>query len=237
VVACFWSLPHTARNEPKRILPDGSVDLIVSLGTSPADVVLEGVTSKPKAPVYPDDGERLGVSFVPGAAGAVLGISAQEYSERTVPLQDVLGNAVRDIGPTLRELPTVGARLAWLEQWIRARLDGGGALRRHGPPVRALVGAIERARGTLPLHSLNTGYSERQLERIFLEHLGLGPKLYARIVRFRNILGAANRSRRPSWAALATQHGFSDQAHVIREFMRFAEVTPGSVAMSDFFNP
>jgi quercetin dioxygenase-like cupin family protein len=98
VVECFWCLPRSVvRHEQKPILPDGSVDMIVSLGDSGPEVVLAGVTSKPKAPGSADRGERLGVSFVAGAASTVLGISAHEsQTEDFTVLRGVLDLGVID---------------------------------------------------------------------------------------------------------------------------------------------
>ena len=71
--------------------------------------------------------------------------------------------------------------------------------------------------------------STRKLERHFLEHLGLTPKLFSRLVRFdRAARAIASRGRIP-WSQFALAHGYSDQAHFINEFKEFAGVTPAEL--------
>jgi transcriptional regulator GlxA family with amidase domain len=75
------------------------------------------------------------------------------------------------------------------------------------------------------------GVSGRQLGRRFRVAVGVGPKLLARVLRFRHAweLGHAGPVR---WPALALACGYCDQAHLIRDFRRFAGTTPAA-AVSD----
>lgn len=68
------------------------------------------------------------------------------------------------------------------------------------------------------------GLTPRRLLERFNARTGLPPKLFARIMRFQQVLTAMD--TRASWADLATGHGFSDQAHLVREFHTFAATTP-----------
>ena len=71
-----------------------------------------------------------------------------------------------------------------------------------------------------------TNISPRKLERAFLEHVGLSPKMYSRLVRFdQAVRGIGARGKVP-WSQFALAHGYSDQAHFINEFKEFAGVTP-----------
>jgi AraC-like DNA-binding protein len=68
------------------------------------------------------------------------------------------------------------------------------------------------------------GLSERQLERLFLERVGVSPKHYARLRRFERAARLTRDGRASSEVAFAT--GYADQAHFIREFRRFTGTTP-----------
>jgi AraC-like DNA-binding protein len=65
---------------------------------------------------------------------------------------------------------------------------------------------------------------------LFKRAVGLPPKVYARVLRFQSVLkqahGMARLNRLVSWADLALQAGYSDQAHFSREFRAMAGVTP-----------
>lgn len=59
------------------------------------------------------------------------------------------------------------------------------------------------------------------------------------MLRFQRALQAAARAGVPNWAAIAADHGYFDQAHLIRDFRSLAEQTPRRCLlqqMSDFSN-
>jgi methylphosphotriester-DNA--protein-cysteine methyltransferase len=76
--------------------------------------------------------------------------------------------------------------------------------------------------------------SDRQLRRRFKTQVGLGIKRYARITRFRRLLDSIRRCKCRFGATpeLACQHGFSDQAHLIREVRDFAGLTPAELPLT-----
>lgn len=71
----------------------------------------------------------------------------------------------------------------------------------------------------------DAGMSARQLERRFLNEVGLGPKLLSRIMRFQQVFRAVE-SCEGAWAPVAVECGYYDQAHLIRDFNQFAHQTP-----------
>ena len=68
--------------------------------------------------------------------------------------------------------------------------------------------------------------SERHLRRVFRETVGVSPKAFVRLARFRRALRAARHDDHASWASIAASTGYYDQAHLIAEFRAIAGVTP-----------
>jgi AraC-like DNA-binding protein len=68
--------------------------------------------------------------------------------------------------------------------------------------------------------------SSSQLERQFKHYTAISPKAYARIVRFGSLQAALLVNPFIRLAELAEVYGYSDQAHLIREFKSFAHCTP-----------
>lgn len=69
--------------------------------------------------------------------------------------------------------------------------------------------------------------SERHFRRLFSAEFGASPKTYARILRFDRTL---RRLHPRPWedASPPVAEDYADQAHLIREFCAFAEITPGA---------
>ncbi len=69
------------------------------------------------------------------------------------------------------------------------------------------------------------GWSHRHLISRFRRQVGLAPKTAARVIRFRAMLAGLGAGR-AGLADLAYEHGYSDQAHLNRDFREFTGTTP-----------
>ena len=171
----------------------------------------------------------VGAELFPGAAPQLLGVPADELAERHTPLEDLWGRGAREASERLADADTAERRLALFESILAA----------HMPRVRGMHPAVAEALTGFAAGSdvrslvVRSGYSHRRFAELFRGTVGLPPKLYARIVRFRAALGRIAAPGPPqgraerSWADLALAAGYSDQPHFNREFREFAGVTPG----------
>jgi AraC-like DNA-binding protein len=231
LVACYWTIEPAG--EPHRVLPDACFDILFCVGGDlhvPARLV--GVMSRavvtPRTPPL----SLLGIRFRPGTALALLGAAARESRDAAVVLADVWGRFARELDERMREAGGTRERIALLEAEIRAR-----RARAARPPdgrVRAAVGAIRQTHGAVAVPALaaQLGMGERQLERAFDDHVGLSPKMLARVVRLRGAMAAMRASPRPL-ATLAGDYGWADQAHMTRDFRALAGLTPAAFARED----
>jgi AraC-like DNA-binding protein len=157
----------------------------------------------------------IGVRLRPGAAGAALGLPASELRDLTVDAADVLG---RDVAAALLETLAAGADPHAL--LLRAvELRGGGE---PDPLVRAAVVALGRPRARVEEIAAELGVSSRQLQRRVIDAVGYGPKMLARVLRFRRLQALPL----AELAELALDAGYADQAHMTVEVTRLAGVPP-----------
>jgi AraC-like DNA-binding protein len=133
------------------------------------------------------------------------------------------------------EAPSAEAAITALGTWIQG-LTEQGQTGLDAPSAEALD-LITRSAGQESLRQLHrhVGVSERSLERRFKTSIGLGPKRYARICRFKAALRDLQQGRFTQLTTLAYSHGYTDQSHFIREFRQFTGLTPGQYpsAMAD----
>ena len=100
-------------------------------------------------------------------------------------------------------------------------------LRAHRPdadPAGGLAAAtVERIAADPGLTRVDTlaervHLSIRQLQRLFSEHVGISPKRVIRRYRLDEVSHRLNKGLTVNWGALAAELGYSDQAHLTRDF-------------------
>jgi AraC-like DNA-binding protein len=90
------------------------------------------------------------------------------------------------------------------------------------PLVGAAVTALDRPQARVAAVAAELGVSARQLQRRVADAVGYGPKMLARVLRFRRL-----QSLPPSpLVELALAAGYADQAHMTAEVTKLAGVSP-----------
>ena len=222
VVVCCWALDGPDL-EPKQDVPDGCVDLLFSFGDR-VEAFTIGVATRARPASRPARCV-VGVTLAPGEALPLVDVPLHELRDRTVPLGELWPRAelLLDEMATQR---TVDARVAVLQRALANRLLGSrtAALAR----IRHGLRRLSETHGRLRIRTLarSVGVSERQLERLFRERTGLGPKEMARVARLRSVLAHLPWEGRADWADLANAFGYADQAHLIHEFQALTGKSP-----------
>ncbi|HEX5657992.1 MAG TPA: helix-turn-helix domain-containing protein [Polyangiales bacterium] len=121
--------------------------------------------------------------------------------------------------------------------------DAGDALvaylRANGPrpdpkieQLNELVAAAQREGSTLRVEGLArlAGVSTRSLHRLFADYVGVSSKWIVRRARVHDAAERVARGERIDWAQLASELGYSDQAHLIRDFRAQVGFTPSQYA-------
>ena len=166
----------------------------------------------------------LEVEFTPLGAYRFFRTPMHLLTGRTVELTDLIGRAAGRIADRLHAAADWSARFRLLDRIIAARVAGGADA---AAPVRHAWRRLEACGGAVRVGALaqSVGWSRKHLVRQFREQVGLPPKTVARILRFGravDLLEAADLSL----AAVAVDCGYADQAHMTRDFRRFAGYTP-----------
>ena len=199
------------RGEPPRRLPDRLI----------AGQLTRSVTLAPGGRV-----EAVGVRFRPAGATFFVRASMRELRDRFVPLDQVCP-ALAQIGTRLAAAGTFPARVKVLEDALQGLLLRG-VVRRPDPAVFRAVELLESTAGDARIDAVADllGVSGRRLLRLFNRHVGISPKLLARILRFQRVFGLLQVTPRASWSGIALDAGYYDQAHLVREFRAFSGMTP-----------
>jgi AraC-like DNA-binding protein len=229
-VLCIWTgrrPPNAVERPEQRVLPDGCVDIIVSFGSS-ASAVLVGPMSRPLTVAGAGPELYVGARFRPGRALSALRMPAAELLDETIHLENAnyrtLYGAIDDV---LNDAEESTRRFAAAVAFVRERICGAQS---PPPSVRAAVRSILVAQGNLRVASLaaEIGITRQQLARQFATHVGLSPKLFARVMRAQAVIarmGAAE-VERGGWSEVALELGYYDQPHFIDDFKALTGTTP-----------
>ncbi|RYZ42429.1 MAG: AraC family transcriptional regulator [Myxococcaceae bacterium] len=160
-----------------------------------------------------------------GSHEAVLGVPASALSGDVVALEDLWGAAAtRRLFDQLGDTRDTADAAAILESTIAERLALADGRRARS---RLALDAAERlTSANVNTVAVDLGVSERHLRRVFHETVGVSPKAYARLVRFHRALRSAREDPHDSWADIAADVGYYDQAHLIAEFRAITGLTP-----------
>ena len=240
-VGHLWSLSDAPHHERERIFPSGTIELVINLhedefrihrslpaGTASRHfrgAIVSGCYGSPFEIDTRNHSSIIGVHFRPGGAARLLGLRPGEIADSHVALDEIWGRRAAELRERLCSEPDHRERFRILEHALTVRLarvpHGRGA-------VSAAVIALDQPGVEVGAVAKSLGLSRRRLIEIFSEDVGMTPKRYSRVRRFQRALAIASSSGTTStWAHVALECGYFDQAHLYREWAELTGVSPG----------
>jgi len=226
-VAHYWFVAWDLRGqEPyeQHVLPYPSVNLTFKPGRCRVAGVPRGRFSE----VLDGAGRVFGVRFQPGGFRAFLGAPVSTITDRFLPVEAVFGAAGRTLAEAVLAAGDAEA-VAVMNRFLAARAperDPTGEL------VGAMVATIAADPAVTRVDALarQLGVGVRRLQRLFADYVGVGPKWVIRRYRLHEAAARAADGGDLDWVGLAADLGYSDQAHLIRDFTAMVGVPPARYA-------
>lgn len=200
-----------------------------------ADVI--GPTTAAGTTVCEELPEMVGVYFRAGRSYPFIGFLARELKDRIVPFSDLKKSGNHSLLQKLKAARDGKSRIELLESALLARLAKAQAFDvQQG--IR-LAEYVLRSQGQMTIEALANaaGVSRQHLTKSFHNFVGLCPKFFCRLARFRRALTYAARGENVDWAQAAIESGYYDQSHMISEFREFSSFTPRQLASPGVFHP
>jgi AraC-like DNA-binding protein len=165
-------------------------------------------------------------AFTPLGAWSFLHQPLEEFSGATTDLSGILDQPgeLGRLHENISDAADHGSRVKLLEGFLLARI-------RHfipDPLVAAAVAWLEKGSGLPRIDALTQyiGLSQSALERRFRRVIGLTPKKYASLLRFRRAMSLCETGR--DLTAVAHDAGYFDQSHFINDFRRITGSSPAT---------
>ena len=190
-----------------------------------------GVGDGPSVVEHDGRARCVQVNLTPLGARRLLGVPLAELTNRVVPLEDVLGPDARVLVERLADARDREERFALLDEALSVRAAASTPVR---PDVAWAWRRLVESGGLLRVDALaaELGCSRRHLTGRFGAEVGLPPKAYARLLRFRRANDALLSGGAEGLAEVAARCGYADQSHLNRDFRAFAGATPGELLAS-----
>ena len=224
-------------SESYTIMPHGSATLVFSANESGVRSRLFGPMSKPVCVGHEANlcGLLFIVEFQPAGYYAFSGIPQREMTDVVLDFRDVNSSLCSLLSREIEFSQRLDELIARVDRLFMAHLKPGCYQQGFSQASRMIVDSG----GLISVGALSEEvfYSERHLNRLFGEYVGVGTKAFSRLVRVNKAMRLLHR---PSSGLLQTclDTGFYDMPHFIRDFKSICGVTPQEFRdnMSDFYS-
>lgn len=168
------------------------------------------------------------IVFQPTGIKNLLGIPAYELRDQIIPLEDIFGKDSMKLEEKLTEAKSYQEKSDVLNLFFTS------VALKHSKEKRIVASSIDfilKNKGIISSSQLIkfTGYTERHIERLFMDSIGINPKKFANIIRLNYFLQQIK--TKPDYinlTGLAYEVGYADQSHLIKEFKKNTGMTPST---------
>jgi AraC-like DNA-binding protein len=225
---------YGAYDEP--FLPHAPTMLLPATLVTPLGVYLNCSPSRPPALVIGPSGTYtraegpctpgIMAPLAPLGAYKLLGPAVAEIGGAIGGLEDVVGADARRLSEQVQSARTWDERGRLLDDFLLDRAAQGP---QPSPEVTHAWHLLARSRGRHPVSEVarQVGWSHKHLITKFKQQIGVAPQLAARLLRLMIVWRHLGDDQ--SWARIAAESGYADQAHLTREFRRFTGTTPAAL--------
>ena len=166
----------------------------------------------------------FGVAIQATRAYHILGLSVSELRDLRIQLDVLWPNTIRTLKERLWGAESFAQRAAIASEFLR------DVLRPRAPEpefLRAFEALVASDGAASLRQACAREVSTRTLRRHFAQYVGLSPKQTARVIRFQRLLACLTQRPNVRLAQIAQHTGYSDQAHMIHDFVQLVGIPPG----------
>ena len=214
-------------NKPLRTVPDGCIDLFFEYEKDHMQGYVCGTPIHYTCEAWQGRKEVFGIRFMPGVQPELINATMKNVLGQKIPIEEMIRG---DMG--------------WLHlleeekdfyQKIRIFLESYTKVEKHrkkpygkSEMVQSVKQMVYETDGKIRISQMKekTGYSERYINKAFIEEMGFSPKTFCKIIQFQRALEFLNYGAPDKMTDAAVFLGYYDQSQFIHDFSRYAGTTP-----------
>jgi AraC-like DNA-binding protein len=204
------------------------MSLCIDLDVERADAaVICGARSRPLVLGTSKPLRLMAAHFAPGGGFPFAGCPVGELHNTQVPLAAFWPGEAAELTERICEAQTNRERFRVLESFLMERVH---ASRPFNPAVRYALRQFQHPSAVHSVHDVTDqiGMSSQRFIEVFRNEVGLTPKVFARLARFRHAMRRIHTATEVDWTDIALASGYFDQPHFIRDFREFSGVSPSA---------
>nr|WP_320057874.1 helix-turn-helix domain-containing protein [uncultured Bacteroides sp.] len=217
----------------QRIMPDGCVDIIFDFqdkedGRNSQAELIGTMTRAIDVSYEMGVATALGIRFRPTGISALTKMPIDEITNQNIalPLTDLLLD--NSLCERLTEMKTMRQRMEYINQYLIERLP-----RLYVPEkqIQHAVALITESSGLIPTRRIaeKVCMCERNFERKFKRIVGISPKVFSNVIRFRDARHYLKSHKEESIYTAAISCGYHDHSHMHKEFQRLGNIFPSDL--------
>ena len=205
------------------LIPNGCMTLNFLLGGVMSYANICGATTLQSELCIPPQTTAFCVRLRPDGFGSFSSSAVGDLTNRTLPMEYYLRHSA-ELLTELRRGESFHERNVILHRYL-----AGTGVGQYTPMalVSRCVDLIQRSQGIAKVLELSEtiGCSERYLNRIFQNHMGISPKLYCELIQLQFSLKNIMATKPKSLLNTAVAFGYFDQTHMNRSYRKFLDCT------------
>jgi len=184
----------------------------------------------------PENYIAVSVRFLPGALFKFLRIPMNEFLNKNIDAELILGREITEVNEQLANAKSYDNMVNIIEEYLWNRLQ---QIKEKLHPVDKIGQLIfeNPQRFSLDQFAREACLSPSQLERRFIQQVGVPPKFFARICRFYQAFIMKEKTPSLSWLNIAWETGYTDYQHLVRDFKEFSGSTPKILSDEESHSP
>lgn len=228
-IACFWTSGNQAKRQTEVLVtPDTCMDIIVRVNHTRQTIhgYLCGMQDQPVMALEGGQQDRISsfaIRFYFWSAHLFLNCNFKEICNRFLPFQELDADWTI-LFETFFYRTAMAERISLTESFLLRRLDQATMNADLFNSIQYLLTHCGRSPvGDICAYS---GISQRRMERLYHLHVGLPPKRMSSLIRYQNVWHEMVSSPDFDMQDAVMRYGYTDQAHLLKDFKRFHGVNP-----------
>ena len=219
--------------------PSGYIDFAINISNGRVITIINGravdmprvevlghLTSPTRLTVA--DGTSVLIARIyPFASSLFFPNPISHFTNHSIDLRDVVGNESDDFYDRLIQSPSIGEKVRVLDTFLIQKLMKNEKMHRKTGIIKQVCDDLSTDGEAFDIKELASryGFSERYIQKLFIDIVGLAPRSLFSVQRFNKSLSQVLSSQ-TDLTSIAYDCGYYDQAHFIREFKKYTGITP-----------